>query len=530
MAIVFGVEKLLNSVGTRPYSFLARFLRARDGGVAIYVALVSMVMMGFGALVVDAGRVYTLQTELQNAADSAALAGAAELDLTATSITRAREAAKAALVQNLQTFASGGKNVEIKDAHIRFFSALPADDDLPIPPANVTTDPTQAKFIEVAPAVREVDYLLGPVLAAFFGGPGNNLGTGQATATAVAGLECVICRAPPLMICNPGEANGNTGAPFLFVPGQLIKMKQGGGSSAWRPGNFGFLDPPQGNQGTSNLVEAIANVDPEGCYSTYVDTRTGSASNPTANAFNVRFDMWENPGFGGNAKNNSAYRPAPNVTKGKYKSGNSYVDYTGSPPAGRGFPKHSCFSAGNCDSLGPSFHERFAPPPAANLSDQQSFWSDYWTTNHPAENFSTLYNNGDIDPDGDGVVTRKEVYDWENGSSIPTGDTDGDGDVDSDDETTPSSATGENGRPMEYGGAMPPDPNRRVIYVAVVNCIADGPLNGNSEDVPVLVYAKMFLTHPAESGSDQEIYAEIMGVLDPGADGSVLHDIVQLYR
>jgi len=488
-------------------------------------------MIGFGALVVDAGRAYTLQTELQNAADAAALAGAAELDLTATSITRARAAAKTALIKNLQTFASGGTDVEITDANIRFLSSLPPDDDSPITAAIVTTDSLKAKYIEVTPTVREVDYLLGPVLAAFFGNQGEQLSKGKASATAVAGLECVVCNFPPLMICNPAESNGLPGAAFNPVPGQLVKLKQGGGTGSWTPGNFGLLDPPQGNQGTANLQEALASSSPEGCYSTLVDLRTGSAANPISTAINTRFDMYETPGFGGGARNNSAYLPAPNVTKGKYKSGNDYVDYAGSPPAGQAMPKHPCFAAGNCGTLGPSFHDRFAPPAPANLSDQQSFWSDYWTTNHPTDDFASLYSNGDIDPNNDGVVTRQEMYEWENSAGkIPTGDTDGDGDVDASDAATASSATGENGRPMNYGGAVAPDPKRRIIYIAVINCVDNGPLNGNSDNVPVLAYAKMFITHPAEGGSDQTIYAEIIGVLEPNQDQGVLHDIVQLYR
>lgn len=516
------------SIG-RLLPFLTRLFAARDGAVAIYVAFVSVLMMGFGALVVDAGRVYTLQTEMQDAADAAALAGAAELDLTATSITRATAAAKTTFVNNVQTFATGGKDIVINDANIRFLSSLPPDDDTPIPVSSVTTDPTKAKFIQVTPPVREVDYLLAPVLNAFFGGPGSNLRKGQASATAVAGLECVVCDFPPLMICNPGEANGNTGAPFTPVPGELVKLKLGGGTGLWTPGNFGLLDPPGTSQGTAAITEALANSNPNGCYATYVDTRTGAATNPVSKAFNTRFDMYENPGFGGNSKNNSAYKPAPNVIKGKYMSGSSWEDYSGSPPAGRAMPKHPCYSAGNCSSLGPLYHERFAPPAPGNLSDQQSFWSDYWSSNHPGESFASAYAGG-LDADNDGVVTRQEMYEYEIATGIPAGDTDGDGDVDADDAALASSATGENGRPMNYGGADAPDPKRRTMYVAVINCVAEGPLNGNSEHVPVLAYAKMFLTHPAEDGSDQEIYAEIIGVLEPSTDGSILHDIVQLYR
>jgi Flp pilus assembly protein TadG len=512
------------------YRPFRRFWRARDGAVAIYASFASVVMIGFGALVVDAGRAYTLQTELQHSADAAALAGAAELDRTATSITRAQTAAKTALIKNLQTFASGGQDVVIEDTHIRFLSSLPADDDAPIPNSSVTNDPLFAGYIEVTPSVREVNYLLAPVVAMLTGDPGGNLTKGKASATAVAGLECVVCNFPPLMICNPAESNGNTGAPFNPVPGQLIELKQGGGTGAWTPGNFGLLDPYEGNQGTANLVQSLASTNPGGCYSATVDLRTGSATNPVSTAMNTRFDMYENPGFGGGAKNNSDYRPAPNVVKGKYKDGNGYVNYAGSPPTGRAMPKHDCYGANNCASLGPSFHPRFAPPEAANLTAQTSFWAEYWGTNHPSDSFGTHYLNGNLDPNGDGIVTRKEMYDWEVANAIPTGDANGDGSVSSDDETAASSATGENGRPTNYAGSAAPDPMRRVMYVAVINCVEHGPLNGNSSGVPVLAYAKMFLTHPAEGGSEPTIYAEVISAVEPDADSTVLHDIVQLYR
>ncbi|MCZ6447948.1 MAG: hypothetical protein O6831_06870, partial [Alphaproteobacteria bacterium] len=119
---------------------------------------------------------------------------------------------------------------------------------------------------------------------------------------------------------------------------------------------------------------------------------------------------------------------------------------------------------------------------------------------------------------------------WENSGTIPAGDTDGDGDIDADDALANSSTTGENGNPMNYGGAAAPDLTRRDMPVAVLNCVADGPINGNTDNVPVVAFAKMFLTHAAESGSEQTIYAEMIGVLQPGIDDEILHDIIQLYR
>ena len=51
----------------------------RRGAIAVYVATSGAVLLGFAALAVDTGRLYLGKTELQVAADAAALAGAIEL-------------------------------------------------------------------------------------------------------------------------------------------------------------------------------------------------------------------------------------------------------------------------------------------------------------------------------------------------------------------------------------------------------------------------------------------------------------------
>ncbi len=163
----------------RVIKFISRFLRGNKGGVAIYVALVSTIMLGFGALVIDLGRLFTLHTELQSAADAAALAGAAELDSTAGSITRARSAAKASLITNRQTFAVGSPNITISDENIRFLFALPASDDDPVTDSHLTNLDRAAVFIEVKTTVHEVSYVLAPALAARIGGDGTAPQSGQ---------------------------------------------------------------------------------------------------------------------------------------------------------------------------------------------------------------------------------------------------------------------------------------------------------------------------------------------------------------
>ena len=124
------------------------------------------------------------------------------------------------------------------------------------------------------------------------------------------------------------------------------------------------------------------------------------------------------------------------------------------------------------------------------------------------------------------------MYDWEiREAVVPLGDVDNDGDIDADDAADTSTVNGENGSPKYYGGSISPEAERRTVNVAVINCVADGPINGASGGpFPVTAFAKMFLVKPVDDPNVGGIYAEIIGTLQPGIDTDVLHDIVQLYR
>lgn len=65
-------------------------LKCRQGGaVAIMVGFSMVILVGFLAMVIDLGHLYLTKTELQNAADAAALAGAKELNSSAAGVTNA---------------------------------------------------------------------------------------------------------------------------------------------------------------------------------------------------------------------------------------------------------------------------------------------------------------------------------------------------------------------------------------------------------------------------------------------------------
>ncbi len=65
---------------TRRSDFMEKFKSRQQGAVAIIVALCLVVLVGMLGLVLDLGHLYVTKTELQNAADAAALSGAERLD------------------------------------------------------------------------------------------------------------------------------------------------------------------------------------------------------------------------------------------------------------------------------------------------------------------------------------------------------------------------------------------------------------------------------------------------------------------
>jgi hypothetical protein len=65
---------------------LSAIPRRQRGAIAILFGLTIFVLFGFMALAIDLGRTYVVRTELQNAADAAALAGAIQLNQTAAGV------------------------------------------------------------------------------------------------------------------------------------------------------------------------------------------------------------------------------------------------------------------------------------------------------------------------------------------------------------------------------------------------------------------------------------------------------------
>src|SRR5260221_5727990 len=164
------------------------------GVILPYVTIMLVVIVGVSVLALDGARYMSLQTQLQNAADALAIAGAAELDRLPDAEERALRAIQN-LVGNSSSFGSNArKNVQIEN--VRFLSQIPESDADPESTSVVARDPTSARFVSVAVRPVKLETILP---AALFAGS-NTLTTG---ASAVAGFDQVVCQFPPLFVCNP---------------------------------------------------------------------------------------------------------------------------------------------------------------------------------------------------------------------------------------------------------------------------------------------------------------------------------------
>ena len=106
-----------------------RRLRGRRGATIVFVALAMVVLLSFAALAIDVGYLYVVRNELQNAADSGALAGAQVLyNDEGTSINEGANGIAEDYVENNQTEKVGVTVESVERGHWNFLAhaGLPA--------------------------------------------------------------------------------------------------------------------------------------------------------------------------------------------------------------------------------------------------------------------------------------------------------------------------------------------------------------------------------------------------------------------
>lgn len=274
------------------YRCFGAMLKNKRGSIGVFGALFLTVSISAGALAVDIGRLGVLRSELQNRADAAAMAGAAQLD----GRVGARARALAVAAQATTEFSNVPEgDAELTVSGVRYFSALE-------PELILADTDVDAAFLEVSLSPKSVDMVFGPVLAAI-GPAGSTSGSQAMDAVATARIDPFICHAPPLMMCDLMELDSELDLTAASAAGRQVRLKEAQNSGGpLAPGNFGLLSLPDGSAGAADIEGALAAVEPEDCYTLDVTTATGSKTQKVRGGINARFDVDSGWPF-----------PAPNV-------------------------------------------------------------------------------------------------------------------------------------------------------------------------------------------------------------------------
>ena len=501
-----------------------RLWRNVDGAVAPTVALSLTALVAAGGIAFDYSRMASLQTELQDAADQAALAAATQLD--GNTGARARAAAAAnQIVANSTVFAndSGGQSVAI--ATVAFCSAYDdsqrtdfADPDSAPTGCTVASGDADAHYVVVTTGTRKATFALTPIVAAY--------SSGNMKAQAASTLQSAICKVPPVMICNPNEPTTNKDELLDFNPpaGAGITLVTG---SATAPGNFGWLESGLGN-GTPALGGELGYNVPLGpCQAiTGVTTKTGMDAS-VLNAFNTRFDVYANgnttcPSQGGGTCSPALNTrkdltcPLQNASDNKCKNNSNWSPVTYQPPFGTdgkakpldpatstypaimGYPHDLCHSGlksqYTCGLVGDGSWDRDA----------------YFRVNYGWDHTTWMTQTGlTLDSTAANYASRYNVYKWE--LAHPNG-TDGIHGINFKQTAGLPSKTAAFSFPASGNGSgvaeSTSQPDRRTIAVAVLNCNALN-AHGKTSNVPVPSWLKVFLTEPAiQRGSGSNIYTD----------------------
>ena len=512
-------------------------LRADDSGIAlIYVTIALPVIIGFALLAIDVGRFSALNSSLQHGADSLAIAGAAELDGSPTSITRSEDAMKQFVTQNTALFTSSTAAIKWADVTTCYLSSLPASDATPISNASClstadSNSPFLAKFVRVVVQPKSYTTIF-PVSIL-----GTLSNTTQTAAEAVAGFQAVACNFTPLYMCNPFEPT--TGPTNSFDDYGLIAASKdpnqrkaaiklieaaSSGTATGVPGQFGYLDPSTGN-GAKSLGEEIASTRPEACFiiNNLSTVKTGGMTS-LVKAFNTRFDIYGGP----YSKND--YPSAINVRKGwDLKGASCSGELSTDTSKFMAMPVDSCFKTSTCASGNRGNGDWKWEP---ELSKDVSFL-DYWNVNFnygggssgkaapspSALNLGTRTTSytGAVAGSGFDTPPRYDVYLYENSTSLPGNKY----------LYEAKSKGGEVGNPQCSAGISNPD--RRLIYGAVINCRAQGLQPGNG-GYTAFAFAKFFIIRPMSEPPDVVLWTELVDVVRPGDGTGVARDKVQLYR
>ena len=461
--------------------------RKQKGAVAIVVGLSLVTLFAMGGVVLDLGHLYIAKSELQNAADAAALAGAVRLNHTAASITNARNDAIAIAARNNFNFST---NVTLVEANINYGSSPsgPWSDY-----ATALASPTGKTFVRVNTGSQTMDtYLMRVVSPAF-----NTVST---FGLAVAGR--FVNDVTPIAICAIQNAAGVSRPKGEVLPGtnELAQFgfRRGVSYNIFELGPVGSpsnpylinpidvypgagapstCNPPNGNPAIGapfvcNGSSAVLTTTPGTVYG-----NSGFSVGPIFAALNSRFNDYSSPSVCIPAK------APPDINVKKYAFGlTSVVDWMNPQPTvqtmrdpGMPIPPASIASADKYGVLWSYSRAVRAVGDPLNPTPGTAFATTDWGTLYPPAPAT----------DTDFPATGSPYLDSSNSSHFVA--------------------------PTVNAGVA----NRRVLNLAIANCPAVTG-TGNCQEVPILGVGRFFMQVPAVGGGSlKKLEVEFAGLIEP---------------
>lgn len=490
-----------------PLPFLHAFLNNRSGAVAPTYALALVGLIAMAGVGYDVGQVLTMDTELQDAADQAALAAVTQLDRQSTSIDRAKAAATG-LVVNKTLLADGASStVTISGTSYKFYTTR-ADAEAD---TGETTDPLRARYVRLAVVGRSARYALTPIgsLAASWLSP-------VITAAATAGIGSAICKVPPMKICAPGDDLDFT--RDYVGKGLLLDTT---GSSGLQLRYIG-----EGSN-TPSIRKALSVDSPDGdCLDEEQVEEGGQAGTAVAAALNTRFDIYDAGGSSQNAcPSGYTCSPALNASKDVIRKTNSggacQLSQNGTPAGSWYWPDQSTYGFDASGNRFPLSAVKFMGHPrddchalsgatgcGSSIGVGDGVWNiDYYFQSNYGLDWTTL---GIPNPTGKSIPRRYDVYQWElaRWASNP-----------SDKSKAIGGDTAYRG-PICNASSTPIDGiDRRAFPIAVVDC------STRTTEQVVKKWLNVFLVEPSFNrassknhyqSKSSDVYVEVLSTQTPG--------------
>lgn len=245
--------------------------KGERGSILATSALGMLAVLLAVGLGVDISRFYLAKTELQNAADAAALAAVSGLNSSAVGITEATNRA----VQAMNNYDFNQQPVSFPRANILFAKNL---DGPYMSEASAQASPGNIRFVQVTTPPSPV----GVSFAVSVLGSSKNL-----TATATAGYSVpinVFCNWLPVSVID---------YDVPMVPGQTYTIRAGSGNMV-SPGNYQIL-AVAGSGGKDVRIGLASGVDlcAEAGAVYEVDSKPGETAGPVRVGINTRFDEYQ---------------------------------------------------------------------------------------------------------------------------------------------------------------------------------------------------------------------------------------------